>query len=85
MHVYVPRREPRDRPRDTFLFTDIQGSTKLLRHLGDRYADVLSEHQRLLRQSWAKHGGVEVDTAAAAATRALAEHSWPEGATPGRP
>jgi class 3 adenylate cyclase/tetratricopeptide (TPR) repeat protein/DNA-binding XRE family transcriptional regulator len=47
----------------TFLFTDIDGSTQLLRHLGDRYAAVLSEHQRLLRKAWADHGGAEVDTA----------------------
>jgi DNA-binding NarL/FixJ family response regulator/class 3 adenylate cyclase len=45
----------------TFLFTDIEGSTRLLRELGDRYASVLSEHQSLLRQSFAEHGGIEVD------------------------
>jgi class 3 adenylate cyclase/tetratricopeptide (TPR) repeat protein len=79
----------------TFLFTDIEGSTQLLRHLGDRYAAVLVEHQRLLRKAWAEHSGAEVDTAgdgffvafptapaavaaAAAGTRALAKHSWPD-------
>jgi class 3 adenylate cyclase len=36
----------------TFLFTDIEGSTRLLQHLGPRYADVLTEHQRLLRAAW---------------------------------
>ena len=47
----------------TFLFTDIEGSTKLLQRLGEtRYADVLATHQRLLRQAWAEHHGVEVDT-----------------------
>jgi predicted ATPase/class 3 adenylate cyclase len=47
----------------TFLFTDIEGSTLLLHHLGEGYAQVLGEHQRLLRQAWAEYGGIEVDTA----------------------
>ena len=46
----------------TFLFTDIEGSTALLREHGDRYADLLSEHRRLLRSAFAEHGGTEVDT-----------------------
>jgi predicted ATPase/class 3 adenylate cyclase len=46
----------------TFLFTDIEGSTRLLHELGDRYADVLAEHRRVLREAFARHGGVEVDT-----------------------
>jgi ABC-type transport system substrate-binding protein/class 3 adenylate cyclase len=46
----------------TFLFSDIEGSTKLLQRLGDRYAGVLADHQRLLRHAWAVHDGVEVDT-----------------------
>ncbi len=46
----------------TFLFTDIEGSTRLVRELGDAYADVLAEHRRLLREAFARHGGVEVDT-----------------------
>ena len=46
----------------TFLFTDIEGSTRLLTRLGEGYADVLAEHRRLLRESFARHGGVEVDT-----------------------
>ena len=33
----------------TFLFTDIEGSTRLLQQLGDRYADVLFEHRDKLR------------------------------------
>jgi predicted ATPase/class 3 adenylate cyclase len=47
----------------TFLFTDIEGSTKLLQHLGDTYATILGEHQALVRQAFAEHGGVEIDTA----------------------
>jgi predicted ATPase/class 3 adenylate cyclase len=46
----------------TFLFTDIEGSTKLLHELGDAYADALAEHRRVLRKAFARHGGVEVDT-----------------------
>jgi class 3 adenylate cyclase len=46
----------------TLLFTDIEGSTKLLHELGEAYADVLAEHRRLLREAFAAHGGVEVDT-----------------------
>src|SRR2546428_3310605 len=53
-----------ERPRGTvtFLFTDVEGSTRLLRHLRDRYGKVLGEHQRLLRSAFAAHGGEEVDT-----------------------
>jgi predicted ATPase len=46
----------------TFLFTDVEGSTRLLRELGDRYARALAEHRRALREAFARHGGVEVDT-----------------------
>jgi predicted ATPase/GrpB-like predicted nucleotidyltransferase (UPF0157 family) len=47
----------------TFLFTDVEGSTKLLHALGaEAYADVLADHRRLLRQAFARHAGVEVDT-----------------------
>ena len=46
----------------TFLFTDIEGSTKLLHELGDAYAAALHEHRRILREAFEAHGGVEVDT-----------------------
>jgi predicted ATPase len=46
----------------TFLFTDIEGSTKLLRELDERYSEVLREHRRILRDAFTSHGGVEVDT-----------------------
>ena len=47
----------------TFLFTDIEGSTTLLQRLGDRrYAEVLAEHQRLLRDAFANGHGQEIDT-----------------------
>jgi YVTN family beta-propeller protein len=46
----------------TFLFTDVEGSTRLLRRLRDRYGEVLAEHERLLRAAFAHHGGREIDT-----------------------
>jgi predicted ATPase len=47
----------------TFLFTDVEGSTKLLHELGPAaYADALAEHRRILREAFRAHGGVEVDT-----------------------
>jgi len=48
----------------TFLFTDVEGSTRLLEELGpDSYGAVLAEHHRVCREAWAAHAGVEVDTA----------------------
>ena len=47
----------------TFLFTDVEGSTRLLRELGaEAYADALAEHRRVVREACAARGGVEVDT-----------------------
>ena len=47
----------------TFLFTDIEGSTRLLHALGpEAYAEALAEHRRALRAAFAAHDGVEVDT-----------------------
>jgi class 3 adenylate cyclase len=46
----------------TFAFTDIVGSTSLLKQLGERYVDVLSDHRRLVRESFAAHGGTEIDS-----------------------
>src|SRR4051812_28194898 len=57
----------------TFLFTDIEGSTRLLRELGDDYEPALDEHRRALRAAFAKHGGVEVDTQGDAFFYAFAE------------
>jgi len=47
----------------TLLFTDLEGSTSLIRVLGDRYGDLLSDQRRLLRGVVERHGGSEVDTA----------------------
>jgi class 3 adenylate cyclase/DNA-binding NarL/FixJ family response regulator len=80
----------------TFLFTDIEASTRLVALLGKRYADVLADHQLLLRSAFADSGR-EIDTqgdaffvvfprakdavaAALAAQRAHACHRWPDGA-----
>ena len=47
----------------TFLFTDVEGSTRLLREFGqEAYAEALAEHRCLLREAFGAHGGVEVDT-----------------------
>ncbi|HUG88342.1 MAG TPA: adenylate/guanylate cyclase domain-containing protein [Actinomycetota bacterium] len=46
----------------TFLLTDIQGSTRILARLRDRYPALLEEHQRLLRQVFEAAGGFEVGT-----------------------
>ena len=49
--------------RVTLLFTDIEGSSKLLHELGaEGYGEALAEHRRVLREAFHRHGGVEVDT-----------------------
>src|SRR5215218_893193 len=53
-----------DLPRGTviFLFTDIEGSTRLAARLRARYAEVLAEHHRVLRVAIGEHGGRVVGT-----------------------
>ena len=79
----------------TLLFTDIEGSTRLLEQLGAGYLEVLGEHRRLLRAAFAQFDGREVGiegdsffvafarasdaVAAAQAQRVLAAHRWPFG------
>ena len=46
----------------TFVFSDIEGSTALLKQLGDGYDRVLSDHRRLMRDTFTGRGGVEIDT-----------------------
>ncbi len=47
----------------TFLFTDIEGSTRLVQELGPQaYGEILERHRQLLREAWATHDGVEVST-----------------------
>jgi len=46
----------------TFLFTDIEGSTRLLQQLGDKYAELLAEYEQLLLEACETHNGSVVDT-----------------------
>src|SRR5437764_1718455 len=47
----------------TFLFTEVEGSTRMLHELGaEAYAEALAEHRRVLRKLFSAEGGVEVDT-----------------------
>ena len=46
----------------TFVFTDIEASTQLLRRIGDRYPPLLERHQEILRAAWTAWGGCEVKT-----------------------
>jgi predicted ATPase/class 3 adenylate cyclase len=46
----------------TLLFSDIEGSTRLLQRVGDAYPALRAEHRRLLRRAFEQHGGYEVDT-----------------------
>jgi predicted ATPase/class 3 adenylate cyclase len=47
----------------TFVFTDVEGSTRLLHELGaEGYGELLSEHRRAIREAFGRHGGHEIDT-----------------------
>lgn len=46
----------------TFLFTDIEGSTRLLQRLGEKFATLIAEHDQLLREVWEAHNGSVVGT-----------------------
>jgi len=46
----------------TCVFTDMEASTALLKQLGDRYADLLRAHRRIVRDTFSPAGGVEIDT-----------------------
>ena len=46
----------------TFVFTDIEGSTELLKQLGSDYGDVLAAHRRLVRETFGAANGIEIDT-----------------------
>lgn len=48
--------------RLTFFFSDVEGSTRLLTDLGDRYAGLLADHQRHIRTAFAAHRGLEIST-----------------------
>jgi class 3 adenylate cyclase len=46
----------------TFVFTDIEGSTRLVQQFKDRWPEVRSAHRRIVREAFEAHGGDEVDT-----------------------
>jgi class 3 adenylate cyclase len=46
----------------TFVFSDIEGSTGLLKRLGDGYGELIAEHRRIVRDALGAHDGVEIDT-----------------------
>jgi peptide/nickel transport system substrate-binding protein len=46
----------------TFLFTDIEGSTRLLKQFRDRYGELLADHERILRDAFDEYDGREIDT-----------------------
>jgi class 3 adenylate cyclase len=46
----------------TFLFTDVDRSTELVKRLQERYGAVLAKHRALLRAAFVEHGGAEIDT-----------------------
>ena len=57
----------------TFLFTDIEGSTKLLHDVdAEDYGEALALHRRVLREAFAEHGGVEVERQVKTAARLFA-------------
>src|SRR5262245_755729 len=62
--MVASRRSDEVLPRGTvtFLFTDIEGSTRLLQERGDEYTELLAGHRHALRGAFARHGGVEMGT-----------------------
>ena len=46
----------------TFVFSDIEASTTLLKQLGERYGDLIAEHRRIVRDTFGSHNGGEIDT-----------------------
>ena len=80
----------------TFVFTDIQGSTRLLQELGEGYRAVQAEHDDIMRTAITEESGIVVRTegdsffavfrtpaqavrAAVSAQRAIHDHNWPDG------
>jgi predicted ATPase/class 3 adenylate cyclase len=59
----------------SFVFTDIEGSTRLLRELGDRYGELIDIHHALMRAAWVAHGGHELNTEGDAFVVVFAEAS----------
>lgn len=59
---YNPRMTTLPTGTVTFVFTDIEGSTRLLQELGDSYAEVTRDHRRIVREAFGGRGGREIDT-----------------------
>jgi predicted ATPase/class 3 adenylate cyclase len=61
----MPQDDVRSLPTGTitFLFTDIEGSTRLVQKLGNGYPELLERHQAILRSAWQRHDGIELLTA----------------------
>jgi predicted ATPase/class 3 adenylate cyclase len=62
MAVQSPRTRTLPTGTVTFLFTDIEGSTRLVQSLGDSYGEVLARHCRIMRDAIARAGGTELGT-----------------------
>jgi class 3 adenylate cyclase len=45
----------------TFVFSDVEGSTELLKRLGDRYSELISDHRSIVRETFGAHEGIEID------------------------
>jgi class 3 adenylate cyclase len=88
--------DARPSARNGHLPLHVEGSTRLLKQLGEQYGKVIAEHQELLRAAFEEAGGQEIEgdsffvafprakdavRAAITAQRALARYSWPEGAS----
>src|SRR4051794_8517191 len=58
----LAKAEPLPTGKVTLLFTDIEGSTRLLEDLGEGFGEVLAAHNALLRDVWSAHRGIEVST-----------------------
>jgi class 3 adenylate cyclase len=46
----------------TFVFSDIEGSTELMKRLGERYGELIGQHRRIIRETFGAHDGAEIDT-----------------------
>jgi class 3 adenylate cyclase len=46
----------------TFVFSDIEGSTDLMKRLGTGYAELIADHRRIVRDTFERHEGIEIDT-----------------------
>jgi class 3 adenylate cyclase len=46
----------------TFVFSDIEGSTALMKRFGAGYAELIAEHRRIVRETFGRHQGIEIDT-----------------------